>query len=467
MPRLYLAFLVALTTIVVASSPGTGSAQSDDEWSIVELGGAPGAPVATNAGVELLYLYALVTPNWISIRGELQNTTDRPVAVPKVTVTLRDSAGQAVEEKPLIGPFSPAPAAVYQIRPGDRFGVSNSTQRPLAEWGSATAEIGDVTPIDQATLDAQASGLELFNVNEQARTDKSLDLLGEVRNTGATTATEIEVRIFFHLADGRYVGGATTDVLPATLAPGETGSFAHYQAPIVVEPDWTYTVEVVGLSSAETPPETGQGTGEIAADAEYTGQPPIARTGVELSYLYASADGWLTFYGELRNTTGQPLALPDVAVTFYDAQGHVANSRLADSPFSIIPPGETAPIAIFTTLAEGSWQRAVVNLGPSGPADLDRVAEGLTVVNVTAEETPDHLRLTGDVVNGGDQGADRIAIHVLFYDARGRYAGDETAFTDSMAPLAPGQRDGFSFDEDVDLEPGWTYRLEVEGRPAR
>lgn len=464
MTRLFLSLLVTLTAIAGACAPRAGLAQSDDESSIVELGGAPGTPVATNAGVELLYLYAQVTPTWISIRGELHNTTDQPVVVPKVTVTLRDASGQAVEEKPLIGPYSGAPAAVYQIRPGERFGVSNSTQRPLEEWGSVTAEIGDVTPVDQATLDAQANGLELFNVNEQRRTDKALDLLGEVRNTGAKTATELEVRIYFYLADGRYVGGGTVHVNPATLAPGETGSFAHYQAPSVVEGGWTYTVEVVGLVSDETPPEVGQGSGEIAAGAEYTGQPPIARTGVELAYLYETADGWLTFYGELRNTTDQPLAPPDVAVTFYDAAGHVANSRMADGPLSVIPPGETAPIAAFTSLPEGSWQRAVVKLGPSEPPDLDRIAQGLTLENVVEEQSADHIRLTGELVNGGTRNADRIAIHVLFYDAQGRFAGDETAFTDNSSSLAPGERDTFTFDEDVDLEPGWTYRLAPEGR---
>ncbi len=469
MTRLFVALLMALTALAGSAVPRAGLAQSNKDWTIVDLAGGPDAPVATNADVELLYLYALVTPQWVYIRGELHNTTAETVAVPIVTATLRDGAGNAIEDVRLPGPYSTQPAPVYAIPPDGRMGVSGATQRPLEAWGHVTAEIGDVTPIDRSVLDAQSAGLELFNTFELKKEGMSLNLLGEVRNNGTTTATAVEVRLQFSLADGRYVGAATTDVYPTTLAPGETGSFAHYQAPYVVGP-WTYTIAVVGLASAETPPETDRGIVELTADAPYEGEPPVERTGVELSYFYASDNtslGWLNFYGEVRNTTDQPMIAPDFAVTFYDANGRVANSRRGGGVFDVILPGETVPIEVFTSLVPGSWTRAVLKLGPSEPADLSRIAEGLTVENVEAEQTATHLTLTGEIVNNGEQAAARVSITVLFYDDRGRYAGKDYAFPDSMDDLAPGQRVSFTFDEDVDADPGWTHRLIVEGRLGR
>src|SRR5262245_48188198 len=169
MSRLALVVLAALvvagTALAAAAAPG--AAQADDRLPTIPLGGqAAGTPVAETAGVQLVNLYAFPFNNWVYFRGELLNTTDQTVSVPKVTLTLRDQFGGDVATIPLVRPPSIASDAPYLIPPGQWIGVDGAKQMQPDAWAGATAEIGEITPVDQSVLDAQASGLELFNVSE-------------------------------------------------------------------------------------------------------------------------------------------------------------------------------------------------------------------------------------------------------------------------------------------------------------
>jgi hypothetical protein len=467
-PVVLIALVVAGT--VLAGTAATGAAQGDDRLPTIPLGGqAEGTPAAETAGVQLVNLYAFPLNNWVYFRGELLNTTDQTVSVPKVTLTLHDQAGGDLATIPLLRPPSIWSDVPYLIPPGRWIGVEGAKQMQPDTWAGATAEIGEVTPVDQSVLDAQASGLELFNVSERQKTDKMVDILGQVRNTGTQTATGIEVRIVFRLADGRYAAADAHAVYPQTLAPGQTGSFFLYEAPYVDGPGWTYDVTAVGVASAETPPEVDKGIAEFTGKESPAGAPLTERTGVELTNLYVAPgdpSDWATFFGELRNTTDRPVEAPAVSLTLFDADGKVVNSRQSESVLSIIPPGETSPIEISTDIYDGKWARARVMLDAATSADPADIAEGLAIDNLTAQQTDDHLTLSGDFVNNGTKPIKRGSIEILFYDANGRYAGHDSAYSGLFDTVDPGDRASFDYDEDVDLAPGWTYRLVVEGRNA-
>jgi hypothetical protein len=269
-------------------------------------------------------------------------------------------------------------------------------------------------------------------------------------------------------------------VNPGTLAPGETGSFGGgiFASPFAVGPGWTYRLFARGVPQSTTPPEVGRGILQLAGDQPYTGAPPVARTGVELLYLYPQKrlSNLVEFHGELRNSTDQPVEAPEIAATFYDAAGKIVDSvgpsSDAEALVRVIPPGGTAPIDVWTSLEFGEWARLTFVLGPSGPVDPSTVAQGLTLERVKVERSANRLVVTGEVVNGGDRFARHIVIRALIYDADGRFADHNSAFVKTMSGAASfdsrlkaGERGSFELEVDVDAGPDWTYRLVVEGMP--
>lgn len=459
---------VVVFALVLAVQLPLGTAAQTDDPTPVTLGGQPaGTPIVAVDGVELLYLYATPIRQEALIRGELRNTTDQPLLVPAATVDLLDAGGAVLETVTLRPPTTLYTDVAKVIPAGGRVGLDGRTKLAPGGWATEHVSIGAVTPASQSDLDAQSPALEIFNLNEPRRTDTTLDVLGEIRNTSRTTAMEIEVQISYTLADGRYAGNSFGLAYPRTLAPGETGSFALYQAPTAVGTGWNYTLSADGVPSAATPPEVGQGVVELTPDVAFSGEPAVSRTGIAVSYVYAVEnvdDDEVTLYGEMTNATDRLVATPLLGVAFYDATGLIVSSRGSSNSLSFIMPGASVPFEVATNLSPGAWARAVINMPASKPADPAEFAEGVVVKNASPVQTADHLTITGDLVNTGDGPVQFAGVTIMFRDANGRFVGDDSAFADTDR-LDPGDRTTFSYDEDVELPAGWTYELVGRAEP--
>ena len=181
--------------------------------------------------------------------------------------------------------------------------------------------------------------------------------------------------------------------------------------------------------------------------------------------LYETPVGGLWGLGEVVNQTENPAENVRVAISLYNTKGEPSVTLDSWVARDLIPPGESAPFGV---------------LFPNPPADLG----GHQVVLVTGERATragsrypnlsiaGHqggpagavFRVTGTVLNTGEQTAQDLTVLVTLYDARGQVTGFR--LTTLSDPLSPGATAPF----DIQLSPGGLgtdhYTVSASGRSA-
>jgi len=158
--------------------------------------------------------------------GIIKNTGTADIGLPKITVTLRDSAGAMVGSTSGFSCLDIVP--VGEISP---FRVIF----PDAPKAWATHEV--VVQADEATYYTSIREFEV--VSSQGKEDPYgiYTITGELRNTGASDAESVEVDVVAYNASGQIlgveVGFAELDVVPAGgTSPFEVMLFSHVEGEI-------------------------------------------------------------------------------------------------------------------------------------------------------------------------------------------------------------------------------------------
>jgi len=202
--------------------------------------------------------------------------------------------------------------------------------------------------------DAESVGPEQFSVSAltQAETRGALWFFGEVRNDGAGPRERIAVRVNLLDHDGKEVGSKVGYAERSYLAPGEVSPFSVLfsddDGPI---PEFeSYAVEV---RSAELSSSPGFYLRTLAAEEVR------AAVGSFGSHVVS---------GKLRNSGKEPIAFPQVIITFYDADGKVVGVQNAYAETDGTKALESGASGRF----EVSWQ-----IFSGQPASYLMVVQGL------------------------------------------------------------------------------------------
>jgi serine/threonine-protein kinase len=194
-----------------------------------------------------------------------------------------------------------APTAAFQTEPTSLPEPTEVPARPLE-------------PLEAAPMaGAESVGPEQFSVSAltEAETSGALWFFGEVRNEGAEPRERVAVRINLLDHNGKEVGSKVGYAERSYLAPDEVSPFSvlfsDNDGPI---PEFeSYAVEV---RSAELSSSPGFYLRTLALED--------VRTAI-------GSFGSQVVSGKLRNSGKEPVAFPQVIITFYDADGKVVGTQ--------------------------------------------------------------------------------------------------------------------------------------------
>ena len=262
----------------------------------------------------------------------------------------------------------------------------------------------------------------------------SIYVVGEVQNTGSASVALVRAVATFRDAASAVLGTAYSFVLHDTLAPGQV-------SPFVIE----RTLPI------------GYASYELALDWAPSITGPIPELTFAPVRQYVDGFGFLTWVGEVTNTTGFAVASPEIIVTLYDAAGNVRNVEHAPLFHDVLAPGQKGPFQVVLF---------------NGPADY--ATRSFTSNSRLATTTPPTLRssavqqsvgpgggprFTGQIQNLGSSRVSRVRAVVTLFDVTGLVVNASYGWTDPLN-LEPGEKAPFevTFPEAYQ---GWSsYRLD-------
>lgn len=155
---------------------------------------------------------------------------------------------------------------------------------------------------------------------------------------------------------------------------------------------------------------------------------------------YEAQTGSLYVVGEVENTGDQ--TYQDALVTVYlrDAEGDAVGQETWPLVVPAIQPDQRIPVLAIFDSPPDAWDSITATVSAQPADDTVQLAAGLTITNTTTD-TPvfGAYRITGDVVNNGEQPASSITVVGAIYDADGRVLGVEVA-SPTLEELAPADR---------------------------
>ncbi len=174
---------------------------------------------------------------------------------------------------------------------------------------------------------------------------------------------------------------------------------------------------------------------------------PVAGIG-----LYGTPAGGLWALGEILNDTPGPVENVRVAITLYDADGSLFAAKDTWVAPKMIPAGQSAPFAVLFPSAPAGPARHRISLLAGEPlAQPDEWYPHLVVTDHHGGPAGPVHRVTGTVLNDGDQPANAVTMLVTLYNSQGQVTGfsqetlaatlpaqSEERFDIRLSPAGPG-----------------------------
>jgi hypothetical protein len=199
-----------------------------------------GSPIAESNGIELLYYY-FGEPGFSDrtpIYGELRNTTTSLMQAPTLNLTFYDSEDRLVDTAEVT-------PVISILQPGETMPIEGATDLTPGSWAREEFTLDGADVATDISLIFFAQGLEIQDVNEVAKTDDALRVLGKVHNAGATAANLLIVKVLFYDADGRFAGYAFGQTSGDSVPAGGDVSF-EVDRSVDLASGWTYRIVVSG-----------------------------------------------------------------------------------------------------------------------------------------------------------------------------------------------------------------------------
>lgn len=143
--------------------------------------------------------------------------------------------------------------------------------------------------------------------------------------------------------------------------------------------------------------------------------------------------GSLICYGELVNSTADPIANLVVRVTLVNADNTLGDSEFVYAPLDVIPAGAAVPLAAVFASAEGRAAVASVVRADQGGALAERFVS-LAVDNLQAAPAPAGFSISGALVNPTAAELRGVVAVATVYNSAGSVAGyRKITFGDRLA----------------------------------
>ena len=140
--------------------------------------------------------------------------------------------------------------------------------------------------------------------------------------------------------------------------------------------------------------------------------------------LYETPAGGLWALGEIVNNTPGPVENVRVAVTLYDADGSLFATRDSWVAPKMIPAGQSAPFAVLFSSAPAGPVRHRISLLTGEPlVQPDEWYPHLVIKDQQGGPAGPVHRVTGTVLNDGNQPAEAATLLVTVYNSQGQVTG--------------------------------------------
>lgn len=140
--------------------------------------------------------------------------------------------------------------------------------------------------------------------------------------------------------------------------------------------------------------------------------------------LYETPAGGLWALGEIVNNTPGPVENVRVAVTLYDADGSLFATRDSWVAPKMIPAGQSAPFAVLFSSAPAGPVRHRISLLTGEPlVQPDEWYPHLVIKDQQGGPAGPVHRVTGTVLNDGNQPAEAVTLLVTVYNSQGQVTG--------------------------------------------
>jgi len=222
---------------------------------------------------------------------------------------------------------------------------------------------------------------------------------------------------------------------------------------------------VVGVPSAFAQPALPQ----QAALQPQVYAPLIITPAPKFQVRIASATGYtgdtfIYIVGEIINEGDVAAERSPVIARFYDSNGEVVDSVMADTLVTRTRPGERAPFAILVEDPAPTIESYELVQAGAGTPDVDRYPP-LTIVSqqlrYVTENGVQYAEVYGNVRNGQATALEDVRVAVTFYDAAGTVV-DVALAQPSSGALASGATVAFAAAQGIDV-PHTHYALRSEG----
>ena len=222
---------------------------------------------------------------------------------------------------------------------------------------------------------------------------------------------------------------------------------------------------VVSVSSAFAQPALPQ----QAAMQPQVYAPLIITPAPRLNIRIASTTGYtgdtfIYIVGEIVNEGDIAAEQSPIIARFYDSNGEVVDSVLANTLVTRTRPGERAPFAIFVENPAPTIVSYELVQAGAGIPDVDRYPP-LTIVSqqlrYVAENGAQYAQVYGNVRNDQATALEDVRVAVTFYDAAGTVV-DVALAQPSAGGLASGASVAFAATQGIDV-PHTQYAIRGEG----
>ena len=140
--------------------------------------------------------------------------------------------------------------------------------------------------------------------------------------------------------------------------------------------------------------------------------------------LYETPAGGLWALGQILNNTPGPVEKVRVAVTLYDADGSLFATKDNWVAPQMIPAGQSAPFAVlFPSAPAGPIRHRISLLAGEPLVQPDEWYPHLVVKDQQGGPAGPVHRVTGTVLNDGDQPAEAVTLLVTLYNSQGQVTG--------------------------------------------
>lgn len=155
---------------------------------------------------------------------------------------------------------------------------------------------------------------------------------------------------------------------------------------------------------------------------------------------YEAHTGSLYVVGEVENIGDQTYQDALVTVYLQDSEGNSVAEETWPLVVPAIQPNERIPVLAIVDSPPDAWESITTTVSAQPADDTVQLATGLTITNTTTDVPVfGAYRITGDVVNNGEQPASSITVVGALYDADGRVLAVEVA-SPTLDELPPGAR---------------------------